>query len=83
LIYVERKHVLYCEQGRNKRGAREAQSPGSRITLGRQIAAGAPNDCGGTEKSQRCHKCVLMVHKVHSTVHLLAKGLRFEHLRQT
>jgi len=44
--------LMEVAQERND-GGKEVQFPRRRIFMG------APNDCGGTEKSQQCHKYFL------------------------
>jgi len=70
-LFAPPLHATECsmhrDQGRNDGGAKGAQFPGRRITMG------APNQCGERRKVLKTSQVLS------STAHLLPKDFRLEH----
>jgi len=74
-IFSIKNNVAWCPHNKGvTTGVQGSQFPGRRVTMGAPNHCGPPNGCGGAPKSPNNVTSTFF-----NTVHLLPKGLRFEH----
>jgi len=68
--------ALWFNQQGPSEGARGRNYPGAESLWGRWNFVGAPNDCGGTKKSQQCHTYIFQYSTFASGRHQVHGGAR-------